>query len=211
MRSCGPAFFALSVSAPLLGGCPAAHLTFAPPPDAAAPVEARTHFYETHKPMPAAREDLEVRTRLFGDRPSVTRRAASLAGGARVHHVEDLRPLVKEGSATAIAIDDTVTYDDRARLLLGGGIGVGAAGIVGALALIAVDLGVTPSTSERPTLELSPFFFGAVASFLVGTAGGGALATWGVSVRDDADIARTKAFSSYDADLKTALGLAASE
>jgi hypothetical protein len=188
-------------------GCPAAHVTLAPPPDASAPQEARAHFYAQHAPAPPAREDLQVRTRLFEERPSVTRRAATLGSGVRIHHVQDLRPLVNAESPTARAIDETVALDSRAQLLLGAGIGVGAAGLLGAATLLAIDLGVTPETSARPSIELSPLFFGAAASFLVGMAGGGALATWGVAVRDDADQARTRAFVGYDADLKAALAL----
>lgn len=137
----------------------------------------------------------------------MTRRAATLKSGVRVTQVEDLRPLVKPETTTALAIDETVALNDRSRLLLGAGIGVGSAGILAAVTLLALDLGVTPETSARPTIDLSPFFFGAAASFLVGVAGGGALSTWGISVRDDADRARTRAFSSYDADLKSGLAL----
>jgi hypothetical protein len=73
--------------------------------------------------------------------------------------------------------------------------------------LLAIDLGVTPEVTARPAVDLSPFFFGAAGSLLVGAVGGGALATLGVLARDEADDARTRAFAGYDADLRRGLAL----
>lgn len=190
-----------------IGSSCAAHTQFAPPPRADAPLAVREHFAAQHTLEPAAREDLSMRTRVFEERPTVRRRAGTLGSGARVHFVEDLRPLVPAGSATAQHIDAAVASGGRADLLLGGGVGLGSLGLATALTLLVIDLGVTPDASARPTVELSPFFFGAAASFVVGIAGGGALATWGLFEREDAEDASALAFTAYNADLRAGLGV----
>lgn len=191
----------------LLGGGCATHVALSPPPEQSAPLAARQHFYQQHTVGKAAREDLVLRTRPFHSAPTVSRRAATLGSGVRITEVADLRPLVLDGSATQLAIDAAVESDSRADLLLGSGIAVGSVGLLAAVTLLVIDLGVTPAVSNTPTIDLSPLFFGAVGSFVVGTAGGGALATLGVLARDEADHERHRAFNSVDADLKRALAL----
>ena len=64
-----------------------------------------------------------------------------LARGERVHHPEDLRPVVRESSPTSAAIDD---YDSSGNIMLGlgiaGGVTVGIGGAVTAATLASASL-----------------------------------------------------------------------
>jgi hypothetical protein len=153
---------------------------------------------------------LVVGTRPFDRRPRVSRVGATLGSGVHVTQVGDLRVLVNEGSATQRKIDDTLALDQKSNLLFGAAAGVGGLGLVAATTLLAIDVGLAPQVSPRPTADLSPLLVGGAASFLIGAIGGGALGTWGTLTAVEADDLRTQAFDGFNADLAAACGLSPS-
>ncbi len=185
-------------------GCPA-HVMLDAPPPASAPEALRTSYYEQHRPEPPERGEFAVRTRMFEDKPTFTRKAVHLHNGVRVAYVEDLRPLVVDGSATAAAIDASVDARGRADVITGAGMataGVGAGAGAGLVASYLLEQGLNDQGNS-----LDARFVAGVGAILVGVVGGGALVTWGMSVRDDEEDARTRAFTTLDAALRNKLAL----
>lgn len=192
----------------LVTGC-AHHVVIDRPPAASAPLEVRTAYVDDHALDKARRGDLVLRTRLFDSRPTVARRHAELRNGLPIERVEDLRPLVKDGTATAQAMDVAVDARGRADALTGGGVAVAGLGLVAGGLLFAIDLGVLPGTAQTPTQEqvAPPLVIAGISSAAVGAVLGGVLVALGSMARDQEDAATTSAFDSYDRDLRAALAL----
>lgn len=196
-----------------LGSACAHHVVLDRPPSAAAPVEQRRAWYDDHALEKAHRGELVVRARPFGERPAVTRKRATLKNGLAIERVEDLRPLVPEGSASAIAMDAAVLARGRADAFTGAGIALGGAGLALGGTLVAIDLGVLPGTAQVPAQEqvAPPLIIGGIASAALGAAAGGVLIAVGSLARDEEDDATTRAFDAYDDDLRAMLALGPSE
>ncbi len=194
---------------PAVTGACAHHVVLDRPPSAAAPVEQRRAWYDDHALERAHRGELVVRARPFGERPAVTRKRATLKNGLAIERVEDLRPLVPEGSASAVAMDAAVEARGRADAFTGAGAAAAGVGVLVGGALVATDLGVLPGTAQVPTQEAvaPPLIIGGIAVAAVGATVGGVLIAFGTFARDEEDDATTAAFGAYDADLRRALAL----
>lgn len=183
-------------------------LALEPAPTAAAPLDVRTHYYETHALQAPERGELELRARLFSARPTLTRTHGSMASGTAIRDVTVLAPLVDEGSPTRTAIDAARSARSVATALYVGGASVAGAGLLASATMLALTIGVVPDTGDAPAPGLTPLALGAGASFIGGTLLGGGLIAFGTTFGDDADDATTAAFGSFNDDLRARLALA---
>ncbi|MBI1948830.1 MAG: hypothetical protein HYS27_24300 [Deltaproteobacteria bacterium] len=185
------------------------HVVLDRPPSASAPLEQRTAWFDDHALAKAKRGELVVRQRLFADHPAVTRVRAALKNGLPIERVEDLRPLVPEGSASVVAMDVAVEARGRADGFMMAGALVAGLGVAVGGALVATDLGVFPGTAQVPTQEqvAPPLILGGIAAAAVGATIGGVLVALGTAARDEEEDATTHAFAAYDGDLRRALAL----
>ena len=198
----------------------AAHVVLPPPPPATASEELRAQFYEQNRSEPVERGQRTPRARMFESRPTFLQRSVTLKNGADVHHVEDLRPLVADGSEAAQAIDvamdkggDALTITTAAGITSGigmaAGLGALAVGIVGINFLpdVNIDRGLDESGAQRTPLIIPGYVVYGGGTALITLAIGTGLAVWGSSVDDDAATARSLAFATFDDGLRLKLGL----
>jgi hypothetical protein len=185
------------------------------PPQSTAP-EVRRFFYEAHGPLPIEREDVRLHRAPLADRPTVDVAQVRLRSGEHVTMVEDLRPLVDEGSPTADAIDEALDARARADVVSGVGIGLLGLGFGAATVLLAVHTGLLPLSPDQgpgpigDTEDVPPFVIGALAASGGGLVLGSAGIAWGLVDRQREDAATTQAFRGFDADLRAHLALQAS-
>lgn len=185
------------------------HVVLDRPPAAAAPAELRAAYFEEHRLERPARGEMVVRTRLFADTPTVSRRRASLKNGTPIEAVEDLRPLVGEASASALAMAQAAEARGRADAWMGAGAAVAALGVGAGVGLVGADLGIFPGTARVPTQEevAPPLTIAGIGAAAAGLLVGGILVTVGTLARDEQDDATTRAYASFDADLRALLAL----
>ncbi|OGQ10899.1 MAG: hypothetical protein A2138_01340 [Deltaproteobacteria bacterium RBG_16_71_12] len=179
------------------------------PPAPSAPLAQRAAWFEEHALAKPQRGELVVRQRLFADHPAVTRMRAELKNGLPIERVEDLRPLVPEGGASAIAMDAAVEARGRADGFVTAGALVAGLGVAAGGALVATDLGVLPGTEQVPTQEqiAPPLIIAGIAAAATGATIGGVLVALGTLARDQEEDATTRAFAGYDAELRKTLAL----
>lgn len=185
------------------------HVVLDRPPATSAPPEQRAAWFEDHALAKPRRGELVVRQRLFAEHPAVTRVRAELKNGLPIERVEDLRPLVPEDSASAMAMDVAVEARGRADGFMTAGALITGLGVVVGGALVATDLGVFPGTAQLPTQEqiAPPLIIGGIAAVAAGATIGGVLIAIGTAARDQEEDATTRAFAGYDADLRRMLAL----
>ncbi|MCC7108161.1 MAG: hypothetical protein IT382_02640 [Deltaproteobacteria bacterium] len=193
----------------LMGASCAHHVVLDRAPAASAPVEVRRAFFDDHSLDKPDRGELSVRTRLFAKTPTVTRRHATLKNGTPIERVEDLRPLVPEGSAASKAMDQAVEARGRADALMASGGAVAGLGLAAGFALVGTDLGIFPGTARVPTQEAiaPPLTLGGIGAAAGGALIGGFLVAFGSMARDEEDDATSAAFGAFDADLRRGLAL----
>lgn len=193
----------------LLCGACAHHVVIDRPPPASSPLELRAAYFREHALDKPGRADLVVRTRLFDERPTVTRRHGALKNGLPIERVEDLRPLVKDDSESARAMSTAVDARARADGLTGAGAAMAGLGVAVGGVLVATDLGVFPGSEQVPAQEqfAPPLIIAGIGSAAGGALIGGLLVALGSLARDEEEDATTSAFKSYDADLRAALAL----
>lgn len=172
-------------------------------------MEVRSAFFDQHSLAKPARGELSVRTRLFDKTPKVARRRAELRNGTPIERVEDLGPLVPEGSVSRKAMDQAVDARGRADALMASGGAVAGLGLVAGFALVGTDLGIFPGTARVPTQEAiaPPLTLGGIGAAAGGAILGGFLVAFGSMARDEEDDATHAAFGAFDADLRRGLAL----
>jgi len=178
---------------------------FDAPPPPTAPTEMRESYYQTHAPEPPERGEFVVRTRTFEKTPTFTQRVMHLRNGTRIAYVEDLRPLVDENSDTAAAIAVDLDARGRADLTTGAGLAIAGVGVAVGAGLVSQYL-LQPGLNNQGN-ELDLQLVAGAGAVVVGVLGGGAVVAWGLAIRDDEDDARTKAFKTFDASLRSKLAL----
>lgn len=213
----------LLAAVPAVASCAAPHVVLPPPPPQTASEELRAAYFEQNRAEPVDRGQLLPRARMFQSRPTFLQRNVALKSGAVVHHVEDLRPLVADGSEAARAIDAALEKSGEARSVniaagvtsgVGTALGVGAlvAGITGidTSFLPGIQIGEPDDDGTPDDIFVIPGYivWGDTAA-LVALATGTGLAVWGTSIDDDAASLRHEAFSAFDDGLRAKLGLPA--
>jgi hypothetical protein len=191
-------------------GCPA-HVILDAPPPADAPEAMRASYYQSHRPQKARRENFQVRSRVGSAAPAIALKTLTLKNGVTINHVEDLQVMVSDESPTSKAIAEAIDARERANIITGVGVGVGAVGIGAGSALLLADVFTSAPPSEDNASTLPTLVLIGGGALATGVVVGAGLAVWGTMTRDVEDDATTRAFRSFDGDLRIRLALPHSE